>query len=198
MLDPDVVLRADQVTSLGTSTEMDTLPGRPRYGTRRPSGDNDMQKTILCAVLAISAAPVTPTSEGRAPQPGTVTTPGAVRNDDKSRSDIKIPSFLALLTHPELYDGAVVRVSAYMQYNYPAAHLYISRDDQAALGAFFGTILLSFRGAKIPLNYDELRRRSDLGYVIVEGRFTRSGPFDGTIDEIQRYAFALKEREKPE
>jgi hypothetical protein len=107
--------------------------------------------------------------------------------------DIKDPPLLALITHPELYEGCIVRVGGYMTYDYPYGRLFASRDDRMALGAFFGTVCVSFRGSHVRVDYDALRTNTSRGFIVVQGRFSSTGSCGALIDELESYHFVVTE-----
>src|SRR5438477_6112460 len=84
---------------------------------------------------------------------------------------VQTPAFLEILLHPEKFDGCLIRIGAYVRYNYPYSRLYASAQDKASGGMFFGSLRLSFRGRTAKVDFDEFREKTSKGYVIATGRF---------------------------
>jgi hypothetical protein len=97
------------------------------------------------------------------------------------------------MMHPESYDGCTIRVGGYMTYGYPDARLFMSPDDRSARGIFSGALQLSFRNAKLQIDYEHLRTTAPRGYAVVQGRFSMGGPSGALIDELEDYDFVVDE-----
>jgi hypothetical protein len=141
--------------------------------------------TLICAGLTLTAMAEPPEKASVArkvgPRPGCLS----------SSPDLKAPSLLELLVFRESYTGCMVRVGGFVTIDWPNVTLYPTREDRASLGMFFGGVGVSFANAKVKIDRDRFDVGARRGFMVVEGRFTMTGPTNATIDEVDHYHFVI-------
>jgi hypothetical protein len=84
------------------------------------------------------------------------------------------PPLIQLLLNPERFNGCVVQVAGFLQYDYPSGRLFVSREDRAIDGALLGSIELSFHGRNRDIDLDRLKAVRK-GVVYIQG-LVKAGP----------------------
>jgi hypothetical protein len=99
------------------------------------------------------------------------------------------PPLFDLIQRPDHYDGCLVQVGGFMSHDFAEGLLYTTREDRALGGMLFGSVVVSFRNAKIKVDINELKEIAQSRVILVQGRFQakRVNEHPARIVEVESY-----------